>query len=337
MLTLPGGAPFVGAAKSFDADPAKSARLDPEAIRIGPDGTVYIADEYGPSVLSFSPDGKLAKRFAIPDKFLCKKPAADFKAELPPANTSGRQPNLGFEGLAITPKGDKLYAIMQRPLIQDGALDSAGQPAGVNVRILELSLTGNSQGSAAPREFIFQLDNPANLVSEILAINDHEFLVIERDAFEGEKAKTKSIVKIDIAGAGDASAVASLPATGAPEGIKPVAKAPFINMLNPKYGLNDDRMPEKIEGSSFGQDLAPCKELPEGSHVLVVSADNDFRQDLPTWFYIFGVSKKDLPGYEAPTLPAPARRERASAQALIPTSMLKCMSDCCCLSSTARG
>ena len=256
-------------------------------------------------MLAFSPDGKFIKSFAIPDKFVCKKPAADFKDELPPANTSGRQPNMGFEGLAITPKGDKLYAILQAPLIQDGALDASGARTGVNVRILELPLTGNSQGSPLPREFVYQLDSPGNLVSEMLAVNDHEFLAIERDVFEGEKAKTKSIVKIDLAGASDVSAVAALPATGAPDGVKPVAKALFINLLNPRYGLNDERMPEKIEGLAFGKDLAPCKELPEGAHVLIVSSDNDFRQDEATWFYIFGVGKKDLPGFEAPTLPAP--------------------------------
>lgn len=280
MFTDDKGAPMTGGS-------AAAGRFDPEGLRVGPDGTVYVCDEYGPAIAAFSPQGKLIKRYPVPEKFLCKAPDAKEDKELPPSNTAGRQPNRGFEGLAISPTGDRVFAVLQSPLLQDGALDDAGKRTGVNLRILELTLADGKT-----RELVYQLDAPGNCVSEILAVNDHEFLVIERDELAGEQAKVKKIFRADIAPASDVSGVAALPATGLPGGVKPASKSLFIDLLNPKFGNNDDRLPSKIEGLAFGRDLA------DGSHTLLVTTDNDFDPGEPTWIYIFGFAKKDLPGFQ---------------------------------------
>jgi len=78
-----------------------------------------------------------------------KQPAATPSEELA-ANTAGRQPNSGFEGLAITPRGDKLYAIVQRPLIQDSLPGTSDKRSGVNCRVLELDLK-----TSATRELVY--------------------------------------------------------------------------------------------------------------------------------------------------------------------------------------
>ncbi len=293
LLSDERGHEFIGAASAIaPGESGHPSRLDPEAIRVGPDGTVYISEEYEPAVLAFSPEGKLIKRFTIPEKFLCKHPGAGKESEMPPANTSGRVPNHGFEGLAITPAGDTLFAIVQGPLIQDGALNDKNKAAGVNVRILELTVATGAAG----REFLYQLDSPHLCVNEILAVNDHEFLVLERDEKAGLEAKAKHVVKIDIAGASDISGIASLPAAGAPEGVKPVSKKTVVDILSPKYGLNDERMPAKIEGLAFGPDTK------DGHHVLMVTSDNDAKQDESTWVWVFGLDAKELPGFAAQQL-----------------------------------
>ena len=289
LLSDERGRPFIGDAAAIDSgDDAKALRLDPEAIRVGPDGTVYVAEEYGPSVLAFAPEGRLLRRLPIPDKFLCKHPAAGKAAELPPANTSGRVPNHGFEGLATVPGSGRLYGIVQGPLIQDGALDGRNKPAGTNVRILELNA---DEPGATPREFLYQLDSPRHCVNEILAVNSHEFLVIERDEAAGAEAKSKRIVRIDIAGASDIAAVPSLPAKGAPEGVRPVSKTALIDLLDSRFGLGGPRMPAKIEGLAFGPDLK------DGRHVLMVTSDNDVKPQEPTWVWVFALDDKDLPGF----------------------------------------
>lgn len=278
MLTDEQGRPFIGDAKAFAASDSGS-RLDPEAVRIGADGTVYISDEYGPAILAFGKDGKLVKRFAVPEKFVCKNPGATRAAEMPPGNTTGRVVNRGFEGLALNPAGDTLYAMLQGPLLQDGALDEAGKDVGVNVRILAVPLAGGPT-----REYVYQLDKAGLGVNELLAISDHEFLAIERDDEAGEKAKFKKIMRIDLSGAGDVSAVEALPKSGLPDGVKAVKKSVAIDLLNPKYGLNDDRMPAKIEGLTFGP--SPTG----GGRTLIITSDNDAKIDEATWMWVFSIT-----------------------------------------------
>src|SRR5262249_31998636 len=93
-----------------------------------------------------------------------------------------------------------------------------------------------------------QLDSKSNGVNEILAVNDHEFLVIERDGNAGTAAAFKKIFHIDIAEASDIRAVATLPQTGTPVGVTPVSKDLFIDLLDPAFGLVGETFPEKIEG-----------------------------------------------------------------------------------------
>ena len=132
---------FIGLDRAFDAtnSPA-SRRLDCEGVRVGPQGTLFVSDEYGPFLYEIGADGHRRRALGVPDKFLIDHPGIE-DAELPPANTKGRQDNRGMEGLAISPDGSKLYGIMQSPLIQDGALTASNDRVGINIRILEIDTT----------------------------------------------------------------------------------------------------------------------------------------------------------------------------------------------------
>jgi hypothetical protein len=291
LLTTEAGKPLVGAASGFDAkDPTNWLRFDPEGVRVGPTGTVFISDEYGPHVWEFGRDGKLLRRLKVPDKFRVAHPMADGRDELA-ANTNGRVPNRGLEGLAITPDGGKLYAILQSPLLQDGGF------AGRNVRLLELPREGGPS-----REYVYPLDSTQYGINEILAINDHEFLVLERDSLPGDKTKFKKLIRIDVRGATDVSGVKFLPKAGLPQTVKPVTKKPFLDLLDPKFGLTGPKLPAKVEGLAFGPDL------PDGRHLLLVTTDNDFKKDEPTWVYAFAIDPADLPGYKPQVIRANAEK-----------------------------
>ncbi len=297
------GQKFVGAAGAFDLNnPFATLRLDPEGIRVGPNGNFYISDEYGPYLLEFNRQGQLVRRIDVPAPYLIANPSADPNVELL-GNTSGRQANRGMEGLAITPGGGTLVGMMQNALLQDNALaPGTVNRQSVNTRIITVDLlTGESH------QYVYVLDafDRGQGVSEILAINDHEFLVVERDnrswLTSGTAPTRKNIYKIDISGATDVSAVATLPAGVLPAEIVPVAKSIFISMLDPIYGLhlNDaNAIGEKIEGLAWGPDLA------DGRHVLYVASDNDLDPLVATQLFAFAIDASSI-SLQPQVLPGP--------------------------------
>jgi hypothetical protein len=279
------GERFLGAAGAFDlTDPLGTLRLDPEGIRVAPDGTFYISDEYGPYVFQFDRQGNIIRRLSIPARFAIANPSNDPNAELL-GNTSGRQANRGMEGLAISPDGTTLFGLMQNALIQDHGLNpGTTDRLGLNNRILKINLvTGETH------EYVYVIDaiNRGQGANELLAINDHEFLVIERDNRSNlqsppQAPTRKTIYKIDLTGATDVSGVNSLPVGALPAGIIPVQKALFINLLDPVFNLVPT-IPEKLEGLAWGPDLE------DGRHLLYVASDNDLTPSLATQIYAFAI------------------------------------------------
>jgi hypothetical protein len=109
-----------------------------------------------------------------------------------------------MEGLAISPDGSTLFGIMQSALLQDHGLNpGTTDRLGLNNRILKIDLATNQT-----HEYVYVLEaiNRGQGVSEILAINDHEFLVVERDNRSNLQTPPaaptrKKIYKIDLSGA----------------------------------------------------------------------------------------------------------------------------------------
>ena len=280
---------FVGATSAFNLNnPRATLRLDPEGIRVGVLGTLLISDEYGPYMFEFGPNGRLLRRLDVPDSYAILNPSADPNAELL-GNAAGRQANRGMEGLAITPDDRYLFGQMQNALIQDGGLATGTTTrVGVNGRILKLDLvTGKT------REYVYRVDTigGGQGVSEIVAVNNHEFLVVERDnrswlAAAPSQPQSKKIYKVDVNGASDVSNVAALPAGALPADVTPVKKDLLIDLLYPEFGLNQrdaNAIAEKIEGLAWGEDLA------DGRHVLYVFSDNDLNRSLDTQVFAFAI------------------------------------------------
>lgn len=292
LLADEAGRPFTGALAAFTGPrPDRNRRLDPEGVRVGRNGRLFVADEYGPAVVEFGPDGRRVRSLPVPDRFVAPRPGKTPADELPPAARSGRQPNRGMEGLALSADGTKLLGAMQSPLIQDGALGPDNARVGVNCRLLEIDLA-----TAATREFVYPLDDPANGVCEVVAAGDGTYLVLERDGLGGKAAACKKVYRVDPGRATDVSGVAALPAGRLPADLKPVTKTPFLDLLDPRHGIAGEGCPEKFEGLAFGPTL------PDGRRLLLVTADNDFVAEQPLRVYAFAVDPADLPGL------APARR-----------------------------
>ncbi len=273
---------------------AGDARLDSESIRISNDRSkVYVSDEYGPYVYEFdAATGARLRSFELPDHLYVAnpKPVGDDETA---DNTSGRTANKGMEGLAITPDGKTLVGIMQAALIQDKA------EGGDAANLLRIEMIDIASGVTL-HESAYLLTTGSG-VSEIVALNDHEFLVDERDGKglgDGSTAKVKQIFKIDLANAVD---VINLDGTDA--AANAVSKTLFLDIVQVlnANGITSDQIPAKLEGVALGADVNASGVK---THTLWVANDNDFLQDYsgtntnPNQFFVFGFTDNDLGGSE---------------------------------------
>ena len=293
---------FSGRSDNFDSTQGSlnpnNGRLDPEALRVSRDGrSVFVSDEYGPYVYQFDrASGQRLATFALPSTFGVANLSSNSATEIS-GNTSGRVANKGMEGLAITLDGTKLVGFTQSPLIQDGG------DGGRSNRIVTIDIATHEVEQ-------FAYDNRVGTKnynsSEIVALNDHQFLVLERDGKGlGDKSSTafKSIYLVDLADAQDVSGLTGEAAL--------VAKAPTKTLfLDLKAALNaagvaSDRIPAKLEGLAFGDDVVVNGVL---THTLYVANDNDFLAsvdgvDNPNQWFVFGFTDADLTALGASYLP----------------------------------
>ena len=286
---------FTGRSDNFDVSrnstSARNGRLDPEGVRVSNNGKyVFISDEYGPYVYQFDRNtGRRIKTFNLPGYFAVTHPSSQEAVELA-NNTIGRTTNKGMEGLAITPDGSTLVGIMQTELRQDTKK---------YVRIVTIDID-----SGTTREYAYLLTTGSG-VSEIAAISNTEFLVLERDGKglgDDSSAKVKQLFKIDLADATDISGVASIGAT-----TPIVSKTLFLDVVSAltEIGTNPNDIPAKIESVAFGPDITIGGVT---KHTLFLANDNDFLATVmdtkhptgianPNRFFVFSVDSSDLPDY----------------------------------------
>lgn len=219
-------------------------------------------------------------------------------------NTAGRVANKGMEGLAITPDGRTLVGAMQSPLIQDGGTD------GPYTRLVKIDVF-----TGATHEYVYPLTNIGTdkkpkypTVSDIVAVNDHQFLVDERDGKglgDNSTASFKRLYLIDLNGAQDVSNINGAANLAAKAIQKPAT--PFLNVADVLVaaGFAATDIPAKLEGVAFGPDVTLAGAT---HHTVFVANDNDFLAtvtdsnhpagiDNPNHWFVFAFDDADLPGY----------------------------------------
>jgi len=291
---------FTGRSDNFDPDrnsgDPNDARFDTEGMRLSNDGrSVFISDEYGPYVYQFDRlTGLRLRSFRLPSSFFVTNLSPVGNTEIS-GNTSGRTANKGMEGLAITPDGRTLVGIMQNALIQDA---NEGGAAANLLRIVTIDILSGR----VTHQYAYLLTTGSG-VSELLALNNHEFLVDERDGkgrASQNNAKVKQVFKIDLAGAVDVSNM-----DGATAALNAVPKTLFVDMVLSltNAGITAANIPAKIEGLAFGPDVCTSGKT---VHTLWVANDNDFLSTTtdasgnnipnPNQFFVFGFTDADLGG-----------------------------------------
>ncbi|MES1986012.1 MAG: esterase-like activity of phytase family protein [Pseudomonadota bacterium] len=293
-----------------DGTAAGHISLDAEAIAFRPDGTFYVSDEYAAGLYYFDATGKqIGAIQTVPALLPRTNGAINFNSTTP--GQTGRRNNQGLEAMAITPDNKKLVTILQSATVQD--TNGANQQTRSNTRILVYDISANAIPTNPVGHYVLQLPVLNNngsggapdrtaAQSEMLALNDNQFLVLARDSLgRGVAANAststtplfKSVLLVDTTGATNlagtpyetgttpiASNGVLIPA------IVPVQQVELVNMLNPtqlaRVGMNITRLP-RTNATTIGEKweamaLAPVlEENAPQDFFLFVGNDNDFQ------------------------------------------------------------
>ncbi len=235
-LLKPGGIPVDPSIKQNRL--LTGADFDPESFRRSADGTLWLGEEFGPFLLHVGADGTLLEApIATPNPLAAKSvtnppltsPSAtnppvtnppvtnppttnppvtnaafvrspdhpDF-ATLPEADkikSANLSRSKGFEGMALSRDRTKLYPLLEGTISGDS-----------NTSRLVISEFDLSRKQYTGKTYAYRLDAPTQAIGDMTAINDHEFIVIERDSGTGNAsdpsfknpARSKKLYKIDI-------------------------------------------------------------------------------------------------------------------------------------------
>jgi len=238
-------------------------KVDPEALVLGPDGMLLISSEGAPHrgiqplIARFTLDGRMVGGIPLPERYLA---SAD--------GGRGVRDNLAFEGLALAPGGDLLFAIVENALIQDGPAADLDQGSLARLLVIDVA-TGDRVA-----EYLYEVarvpDEPrpasafrTNGVSEILAIDDHRLLAVERSFSAGVGNRVR-IYLVDLDGATNIQDIESL-ARNDGKWPRPATKILVADLAD--LGI----APDNIEGMALGPTLD------DGRRLLVMVADNNFQ------------------------------------------------------------
>jgi len=183
-----GGDPAARVLTGFD--------LDPESLVLAPDGSFWVSEEFGPFLLHVARDGRLLEPpFPFPGVRSPQNPFLEI-ADREHAERPNLAASRGPEGLATSPDGSTLYALLEGAVTGDDPQDLRIYVYDVargafTERYFKLRLEMPSQtvnlatliDGAGDRVYPDALAPPAGPVSigELKAVNERQLLVIERD------------------------------------------------------------------------------------------------------------------------------------------------------------
>jgi hypothetical protein len=156
--------------------------FDIEAIARDRKGDLWFGEEFGPYLVHTDPTGKvLDAPFALPGG---KSPSSP---DLQPGEQPTIQGSRGWEAVGAGKDGRTLYPIVEGPRLDD--LEKQRRV------IYEFDVASKRYTG---RQWAMKVDGPTLQIGDAQNVGGREFLVIERDDFEGTAARIKNVVKIDL-------------------------------------------------------------------------------------------------------------------------------------------
>jgi hypothetical protein len=246
---------------TFSTGKQDGEAADGESIRFDPAGHDLVWSTEGdfphglpPAVRRMTADGTPVATLAVP-------PNLAFQ----PDGKSGARRNATVEGLSWSVDGRSLWLSMEWPLVQDGPIPSVAEGGLVRLSLLDRSgkLLGQYAYAVDPVQVTAWVGKGDNGISEILALDDHRLLVLERSAAKSMAGPYTYHIRLylaDLAGARDVSAVESLSATP----VRAVKKRLLLNFDS--LGIRIDN----LEAMAWGP------RLKDGARTLVLASDDNF-------------------------------------------------------------
>jgi len=265
--------PKLGTDKTLKAD-GESVRYDPitnqllwsnEGERLFKNGDTIIVQ---PTLTFISLTGKYIDTIPLPDGFHFTK------------RESGVRKNALFEGVTYADHYKTLYASLEEPRYEDGR-EAAFEYDKALARILKFDVKTKKNIAqyaynlaAIPIKPTQDADWNVNGISEILAINNHTLLIMERAWAKGHDDHTFiKLYLVDLKGAENEIDNSSF--------LKNPPKPLHKKLLFDFDALNIHV--DNFEGVTFGP------KLPNGHNTLIFCADNNFSKTQTAQFFLFEV------------------------------------------------
>ncbi|MGV1907102.1 esterase-like activity of phytase family protein [Agrobacterium cavarae] len=183
-------APFPIVMEGSDKRYLTGADFDVESIQPVADG-FWVGEEFGPYILKFSRDGKLTDVIATKaGETEVKSP--DNPTLTLPGNPTQKLPTFnlkrsgGFEAMALSKDGTKLYGLLEGPLYTaDGQVEKTEDGA-TGLRIIELDVASKAWTG---RTWLYPLAEGGEAIGDFNMLDDSTALVIERDNGAGTADK----------------------------------------------------------------------------------------------------------------------------------------------------
>jgi hypothetical protein len=155
------------------------ADFDPESIQIV-DGEVWIGDEFGPYLIRATGAGRILDVYPTMMGDVVLK-SADHPT-ISAVSVAGKDWTVprsgGYEGMALQPGTDLLWAMLEKPVLAEG-----GEPEGAFLRVMAFD---PKAASWTGQSFKFALAEGATAIGDFNFVDETRALVIERDNGEGD-------------------------------------------------------------------------------------------------------------------------------------------------------
>lgn len=296
----------LGAAKTPKSSLALS--FDTEGFSANPDGTFWVSEEYTPGIYKVAADGSIIAYITPPEAVLPRiNGKYNFTSKATP--DSGRSPNAGFEGMAVSWDGNQLFGVLQSALVQDGG---DGAPY---VRIFEWDISSLSgvttyQGGANPgdgvkliAEYAFKVPTSskgkARNVNDLIYLGHKTVGILVRDGngfgSDDSGVNYKRIDILDLSTATNLAGTKYDSATGAvapggklASGINLAAYSSLVDYTSDlsKFGMHSSGSP--VDPTLLAAKIESLILLP-----TLPASDNDSSFD-PDEYYLLSLSDNDF-------------------------------------------